>query len=132
MGLDVSHDAFHGAYSAFSRFREAFIESIGGRNDRGNMFAGEKSYWWFPEGMNSDTHPGIYEFMCHSDCDGEIAPDVCEKLAEEMEALLPFVEKWPDNLGGHIDTAGGFLAVTKKWIAGCRAAADEGVPLEFG
>jgi len=132
MGLDCSHDAFHGSYGAFSRFRDALVECIGGRVDRGNTFEGEKSYWWFPEGMNSSTNPGLYEFFSYSDCDGEISPEMCARLADEMEAILPFVEKWPDNLGGHIERDGGFVAVTKRWIKGCRAAALEGVPLEFG
>lgn len=131
MGLDTTHGAFHGAYSAFSRFRDAFIKSIGGRTEEQGGFFDRRHLWFFPEGMDSGTHPGIYVFMCHSDSDGEIAPEMCAKIADEMEALLPLVEAYPDNLGGHIERDGGFLAVTKRWIAGCRAAAAEGVPLEF-
>jgi len=30
MGLDTTHDAFHGAYSAFNRFRQIVCRAIGG------------------------------------------------------------------------------------------------------
>jgi hypothetical protein len=30
MGLDCSHDAFHGAYSAFNSFRKFICKAIGG------------------------------------------------------------------------------------------------------
>ena len=30
MGLDTTHDAFHGAYSAFNSFRRFLLKSIGG------------------------------------------------------------------------------------------------------
>ena len=30
MGLDISHDAWHGAYSAFNRFRQKVAQAMGG------------------------------------------------------------------------------------------------------
>jgi hypothetical protein len=128
MGLDVSHDAFHGAYTAFQRFRKAVCAATGGH------FCDEVSgddYWLFGEGYDSDSHPGLYEFFMHNDSDGEIAPDLAAKLADEMESLLPELDKMGTG-GGHLEDAGGIGAVARKWINGCREAAKANEPLSFG
>lgn len=127
MGLDVSHDAFSAAYSAFNRFRSAMGVAAGVQWPTG---IGGDNFIGFPKGY-AESHPGLYEFFTHSDCDGEIAPDLCAKLADEMESLLPVI----DTMGhdwGHIGRAGGFGAVTRQFIKGCREAAAANEPLEFG
>lgn len=83
MGLDVSHDAWHGAYSAFTRWRH------------------------------------------------EIAPEDCARLADRLEGLLAALEASPAPGLGHIERAGGFVGAPRTFIAGCRAAAALGEPLEF-
>ncbi len=123
MGLDVSHDAFSGAYSAFSRFRHALAQATGGEYGM--------ELWRFGPGYSNKTHPGLYAFFCHSDCDGEIEPELAGKLADEMEALLPHMDKLGSG-GGHIDRDGGFGNVTRMFIAGCRRAAEANEPLLFG
>lgn len=114
MGLDVSHDAWSGAYSRFNRFRVAVGKAAGVD---------------YPEGIGDDiisfpidykdTNPGLYEFFCHSDCDGEISPDLCRQLANEMEAILPLIrgEDFPER--------------AVQFILGCRDAAEANEPLEF-
>lgn len=151
MGLDTTHDAFHGAYSAFNRFRQVVARAIGGSypphwvygedghpvdNDKGIGFKMDPRYpdesrWYAPDGYTREEHPGIYEFLCHSDCDGKIKPKMCRKVADELEALLPAIAECGRESVGHIERDGGYVAVTKRFIAGCRAAAAEGVPLEF-
>ena len=69
--------------------------------------------------------------MSHSDCDGEISPEDCTKVANELEALLSEIEKEGEG-GGHILGAGGYGSVTKKFIKGCRLAAQDNEVLEFG
>ncbi|WP_244185725.1 hypothetical protein [Bacillus sonorensis] len=39
------------------------------------------------------THKGLTEFFGHSDCDGEISPEMCKIVADELEAILPYVEE---------------------------------------
>ena len=73
---------------------------------------------------------GLHEFMSHSDCDGEISPVMCLKIANELEQLLPALEKMGDG-AGHIARAGGYGGATRKFIAGCRLAAENNEPLEF-
>jgi len=136
MGLDVSHDAFSGAYSAFNRFRQVVARATGGSyppHEDGvvNPYGQPASWWWFGDGYHSKTHPGLFAFFMHDDCEGEIDPETCRLLAGEMEALLPKIADVCSPSWGHIEAAGGFVAVARKWIAGCRAAAEEGVPLVF-
>jgi hypothetical protein len=145
MGLDCSHDAFHGAYSAFNRFRQEIARSMGGnfpphweyapngalkRDNNGDVVYDKEldpDSWYWGEGYSEDTHPGLCEFMRHSDCDGEISPEMCVKVADDLEALLPKVEALGSVAVGHIAARGGYVEVLKKFIKGCRdaAAADE-------
>ena len=124
MGLNVSHNAWRGAYTAFHRFRMAICDATGGRFDE------KERMWWFGEGYDSETHPGLFEFLGHSDCDGEISPELAGKLSDEMELLLPELEVFGDG-DGHISSQGGYAAVARKWIAGCRAACAAGESLTF-
>lgn len=147
MGLYCSHNAFHGAYSAFNSFRQAVAEARGCKYPPHYVKSDDGSYaiqpgtdlrimdksldqemWYTAPGMTLENSPGIYEFLSHSDCDGEISPEKCVQVADELEPLL---EKMPEESWGHIAARGGFKQVLQYFIDGCRAAAAEGVPLEF-
>lgn len=131
MGLDVyiheGTEAFRGAYSAFDRFRKIVVEATGGTWPS-DIF-GDRM-WYFGKGYTNESHPGLYEFLCHSDCDGYIGYSMAGKLAEEMEALLPEIDKAGYG-GGHIERGGGYGAVARKFIAGCRAAKKHRQRLRF-
>lgn len=148
MGLDVSHDAFSAAYSAFNRFRQEIgracgvdfpphyeFEADGRLKERGGRVvykAGlDNDMIYFPDEMSPENAPGLREFFIHSDCDGYISPEMCVKVADELEALIPKVEALNSPDGGHIGRDGGYVAVLKKFIAGCRKAAAANEPLEF-
>jgi hypothetical protein len=75
--------------------------------------------------------PGLYEFLAHSDCDGEISPEMCVKVADDLERLIPKMEELHWDSFGHIAARGGFIEVVRKFIAGCRAAAAANEPLDF-
>ena len=147
MGLDCSHDAFHGAYSAFNSFRQEICHAIGGsypphwvRNADGTITLDnnglpiydrtldEKMIYF---GDDLDDESGMYFFLCHSDCDGEISPEMCIKVADDLESILPKIEALSDQGRGHIQARGGYAEVLKKFIAGCRLAAKNNEPLEF-
>lgn len=86
--------------------------------------------WYWGDEFGKDTHPGLYVFFMHSDCDGEISPENCERIANEMEPLLPKLDAM--GMGaGHIASRGGYGEVCRKFIAGCREAARSNEPLEF-
>lgn len=132
MGLDVSHDAFHGAYSSFNRLRQFVCAATGGsfpphsiRTDLDN------NYFQCGEGYNTESHPGLFEFLSHSDCDGDISPTMCIKVADDLEELLPKMKKLPQESWGHIARDGGYIMVVEQFIRGCREAAAKNEPLEF-
>lgn len=69
----------------------------------------------------------LVALLCHSDCDGELAPEICGPIADRLEQLMPALEKIGD-LGGHI---GDFGTKTRTFIAGLRRAAAAGEPVDF-
>jgi hypothetical protein len=130
MGLDISHDAFSGAYSAFNRLRQVIAEATGGSFPPHDDPAKNRD-WYYSGDVHQESMPGLWEFMLHSDCDGEIAPDLCARLADDLEQILPRVEALQKPDAGHIARAGGYAAVVRQLIKGARAAAEAGEPLEF-
>lgn len=145
MGLDTTHDAFHGAYSAFNSLRQEVAAVIGGsypphwlRAYGGELARDKDGYPITDLSLDHDriylptsvtkTMPGMVEFLMHSDCEGEISPEMCVKVADDLESILP---EMPEGGAGHIAARGGYREVLRKFIAGCRAAAAEGVPLGF-
>jgi len=126
VGLDTSHGAFHGPYSAFSRWRKALAEAAGG-----DMTVGpEPSMAWFTyeeSVFTKEQEYGFREIMGHSDCDGEIGPDACRYVAAALEALLPRIR---DDHPGVRELS--MRQATERFMEGCREAHRQGEPLEFG
>ncbi|KND06156.1 MULTISPECIES: hypothetical protein [Bacillus] len=133
MGLDVTHGAFSGAYSAFNNLRRFLLRSIGGSWPPHDDKKLKDGHWYFGEGYSTKTHKGLTEFFGHSDCDGEISPEMCKIVADELEAILPYVEELAkkEMPHGHILRDGGYIVCTKQFIAGCRLAHELNEPLEF-
>ncbi len=148
MGLDCSHDAFHGAYSAFNRLRRIVAYAAGGSfpphweyepNGEVKEHAGmtvvknnlDPSSFYLPEGYTHKSHPGLYKFLAHSDCDGKISPTMCTKVANDLESLLPKVEALHWKAGGHLAITGGYVEVLQRFILGCRKAAAQKQSLLF-
>ncbi|KAA2242830.1 hypothetical protein F0L74_09890 [Chitinophaga agrisoli] len=119
MGLDTTHDAWHGAYSAFSRWRHYIAELAG----YGNL----TSYQGFGGAIPTELmdKDGLRVLLSHSDCDGELSPSECEAIAKDLEELLP---KMRGNLGGHI---GDVKEKTEQFINGCKLAASRNETMEF-
>ena len=107
MGLDTSHDAFHGAYSAFNSLRQEVAHAIGGsygphwlRTHHGEIARDKDGYpirdetlndamFYVPDEITEDAFPGLWEFLRHSDCDGEISPEMCMKVADDLDHCFP-------------------------------------------
>ena len=146
MGLDCSHDAWRGAYSAFMNWRTKLAEVAGlpplefmdGFFTPQTLYFGElgASIWAdkkarldaaFPIRWECLKPAAIHELLNHSDCDGEIPADHCSAIADELEDLIPLL---PDgDAGGHI---GNWRDKTAKFVAGLRAASNANEPLLFG
>lgn len=125
MGLDTSHDCWHGAYSAFMRFRNKVSQVAGyGDIEKRQGFCDDGIPWPSPE-----LDPLVH-FLNHSDCDGEIEAEHCAAIADRLEALLPAMEAADSNgpHGGHLPW---YKAATERWITGLREAAKYNEPVEF-
>ena len=155
MGLDCSHDAWHGAYGAFMRWRQKIAEVSGlpplelmegfyaplsttgatlyhGMNTNVPAYGSESR----PFLANLDDRLPImwdclkpsplHELLYHSDCDGDIPAERCGPIADALEALIPML---PDEeAAGHI---GHWRKKTQQFVDGLRAAAAAGEPLDF-
>ena len=82
MGLDTSHNCWHGPYSSFNNFRKALASQIDiDLNDYAGY--GEKGI----KNLESIPHD-IMPLLNHSDCDGELSPDECAKIAKGIDSIL--------------------------------------------
>lgn len=136
MGLDTSHDAWTGAYGAFTRWRNAIAEAAGYAvwevvHDRGYKAPTIMLDWGhvtqdnlFGKWDKTPADPLVVLFA-HSDCEGEIFPEQATPLADKLEALLP---ELTGDSGGHI---GDIRAKTEQFIQGLRDAVSANEPLDF-
>lgn len=145
MGLDTTHGAFRGAYSAFNRFRKIVAEAIGGSypphisplvcSDGDIIVSPDQNRFYVPGSWKTFQveQPGLSAFLLSNDCEGEFAPEICKQMADELEAILPEIERLEKSKDdwGHISRDGGFLAVTKRYIEGCRLAHSENENLRY-
>ena len=109
------------------KFREGIATATGGSFQKHRFDANSKlnpNEWYWGEGYDEQTNPGLFEFFCLSDLDGEISPEMCEVIANELEKLLPEIAEADKSDEG-------LLSVTEKFIKGCRAAASANETLEF-
>ena len=131
MGLDTSHNCWHGSYTMFSDWRLTVAEAAGydtEAKDRGigRVFETAKMDWekvphCALEGNWDLVTPNdpLLVLMAHSDCDGKIFPKQATPLADRLEELLPnILDDWQSDR-------------TRQFIAGLRDAAATGEPVQF-
>lgn len=156
MGLDTTHDCWHGAYSAFMRWRTAVAQAAGIPLllMEGYHRCPEKSFMeeclatgyrapgfiakWAQEvdallPLSWDLFAGdaITVLLNHSDCDGFIAAADCTHLADRLEELIPALDAMQQDEAGHVARAGGFGGAARKFVAGLRRAAEAGEDVGF-
>lgn len=137
MGLDTSHNCWHGAYSAFNRWRHGVAEAAGYavwqvKYESGQLSDTVMIDWGHVTEANlygdwetTPTDPLIV-LIAHSDCEGAIRPAQAGPLAERLAELLPAL---PDgDGGGHVRN---WRETTQQFIDGLRAAATAGQDVEF-
>lgn len=133
MGLDTTHDCWHGPYSQFMRWRQWInhfvMEERAGAGDEearkishmgATVQAIEKAW---NDGHYEDQAVPINVLMAHSDCDGDIPAAVCGPLADELERLLKHM---PER--GIYDEQ---RPATERFIRGLRRAAAANEDVEF-
>lgn len=149
MGLDTSHDCWHGAYSAFMRWRkelakvaglpplelmEGFYEPLRSSGLPTLYYGIETRHTDYLREVDSRLpikwdalKPSpLHALLYHSDCDGEITWSECASLAKELEKLIP---KLPNgDAGGHI---GNWRDKTAQFVKGLKAAHKAKENVEF-
>jgi hypothetical protein len=121
MGLDTTHNAWHGPYSSFNRFRNQLAKRIGiDLND----YVG-----YGPNGtkdLESIDHP-LMDLFNHSDCDGELTPDQCAKIIEGLDMVIKDcpvpMNAWSEDYL--------FLSQAIRFRDGCKEAYEKQEVLEF-
>lgn len=143
MGLDTTHDCWHGAYSAFNRWRHAVAEAAGYRvvpptpeeRATGRILCDCVDIDWSiyrDENYQGEWSDGpfiddpLLHLIVHSDCDGVIHPKHGRALAARLEGLLPLLDE--GKSGGHIWS---MREVTERFIRGLRKATDADEDVEF-
>lgn len=102
MGLDTSHDCFHGSYSTFNSWR-LILTKLAGYGDI-YEYLGYRGNKHFPK---NDILTILLE---HSDCDGQIKWEMCDTLSKRLKEILPKFE------GEYMQE------ITKKFIKGLEKA----------
>lgn len=151
MGLDISHDTWHGAYSAFMRWRKEIARLAGfppldlmegfyihtdnpftlldykyPTGDELEYYRIRELKQYLPIKWDLfETHP-LTELLYHSDCDGDISYGKCRNIADALEKLLPLMSTEP--IGGHI---GDYRSKTETFIKGLRDAHSKKEKLVF-
>lgn len=148
MGLDTSHDCWHGAYSAFSRWRDKLAEAAGYTFHKTSLWEGGSPVYDIPSldwgnieatigndllgkwptiPVRPDGTPDpLIILLAHSDCEGELQTEYLTPLADRLTELLPALEG--QDGGGHI---GNYVEKTQTFIDGLRRAAAAGENVEF-
>ncbi len=103
MGLDTTHDCWHGSYGSFSRFRDALATAAGYDTDG------------WPDWPAEDP---LILLIHHSDCDGFIHTLLCRPLAARIDELIP-----------HLDPEVADRA--RQFSEGLKVAANRGEHVEF-
>lgn len=150
MGLDTSHDAFHGGYGGFNILRHAIAAAT--QAELGLPMNWPQSIGlpdgYFDEGIPDDVRDrlGMGTFtedemppepvlvlLLHEDCDGIIPTFACGPLADQLERLVyridaetaKFAPAWV------IPEPRNTTAMTREFIAGLRRAVAAGEDLVF-
>lgn len=119
MGLDITHECWHGSYSSFNSFRYDLGRQIGINLDHyaGYGGVGVKNL----ESIEHDLMP----LFNHSDCDGYLQPIQCGKIANALDGIL-------SNLNHELEIETlNFENKIKQFRNGCRDAAKLNEIVEF-
>ena len=119
MGLDTTHDCWHGPYSSFMRWREKLAAAAGLPPLR--EFEG---YTDIPKWKWSMLYADpLVALLNHSDCEGEIGVEYLLPLAARLEELAPALADDPIFPSDRKHAL--------KFAAGLREAARKGEAVEF-
>ena len=119
MGLDTSHNCWHGPYSSFNRFRKSLAEQIGINLDEYIGYGKENA----TKQLNSIKHD-LKPLFNHSDCDGRLTVKKCEKIVRGLNSVL-------ENFNDKIEADWGFKEKIIQFRDGCLLAIENNEAVDF-
>lgn len=160
MGLDTSHNAFHGPYSQFNVWRHWLAEQIGIPLELMEGFYYDDAYHnpfiilnsKFPNGDELEMSglrrlqkklpllwdafkpSPLHKLLYHSDCDGDISYKDCGAIAKVLKELLSKIKDDSEESRSPTTERGcydGMYNCTKRFMEGCELAFKEKKKLLF-
>ena len=127
MGLDTTHDCWHGAYSSFSNWRRKLAKVAGlppldlmeGFYNSKSTLSTTDEWGDLPIKWASLKFDVLLFLLNHSDSEGHLQFAICGPLADRLEQLKPLV---PDDA---------WQKKTQAFIDGLRLAASKNENVEF-
>jgi len=124
MGLDTSHDCWHGSYGSFNRWRIEVARAAGlppldlmvGHYD-GHGVTDPAILSTLPISWDAVRPTPLRLLLNHPDCEGELAWQDCAAIADALEALIPSMGEWTDR--------------TQQFVNGLRLAAKRKENVDF-
>lgn len=147
MGINLTHNAWTGSYTAFAAWRTALAGAAGYETtaepdpETGRISFEELRHaqyavagWQFNpdrdigDWTNEPPPPDpLLILLTHSDCDGRIAPQQAQPLADRLEQLLPRIPQYTKDLADEMQ----LQFMTRKFVAGLRDAIGQNQPIIF-
>jgi hypothetical protein len=122
MGLDTTHDCWHGAYSSFNHFRHLLANQIGLNLDDYYGYITPQGYTNATKDLKSIEHD-IQPLLDHSDCDGKLTIRQCRRIVKGLNSIL-------ENFKAK-ETYEGFKEEIIQFRDGCLDAISKKEQVEF-
>ena len=143
MGLDTSHDCWHGPYSSFMHFRMAIANHVGlplrlmqgfiDDKDLGDVkIPGQQGIAAIPWSVLKPDP--LWGLLNHSDCDGIILHGDCHPIAERLHDIAAEMESNPpdEQHGSMVGYSSKYLIQqVRQFEIGLRLAASVGENVDF-
>lgn len=127
MGLDTTHNAWHGPYSSFGDWRKK-IAKLKGFNLTDMIGFGGDTEW----SIEQISDP-LYPLLNHSDCDGSLSPKECALIAHGLSEIIPIANATmqPDWDSHQKEEHYYFIELVDQFREGCIKAFKANESIEF-
>jgi hypothetical protein len=123
MGLDTTHDCWHGAYSSFNKFRRFLASQIGVDLDKCEGYGGDIEF--------SSIDHDIVPLLDHSDCDGILTSSECGQIYNGLNDISEKLYIEINHKGNTDPELQYYLDKIYQFRDGCLLAASNGENVEF-
>jgi hypothetical protein len=136
MGLDTTHDAWHGPYSSFMEWRIWVAKQVGINLLEMEGYSPDRDY------TNPNRRHGKIKWetieddlkilLNHSDCDGHLTTSQCKKIADRLKTITDaMTDDYNSKLEDNWSTEARMYNATIRFRKGCMKAYKEKEKLKF-